>query len=163
MLSSIEKMIFLKEVTFFQSMTLDQLKVLATLCEEVLFAEGMLIYDVGDAGGILYVVVTGRVGIEKRDPIKNTSARLETIEPRFSFGELNLFDSSPHTASAVALQDTLTLRLRREPLVALIRQYPDMALELIKIISQRLRTANQQVAMSQSPARQINKVFDRLE
>ena len=39
MLSTLEKLVFLKEVPFFQSMTVDQLKALAAVCEEEWFAE----------------------------------------------------------------------------------------------------------------------------
>ena len=40
----------------------------------------------------------------------------------------------------------MTLRLRREPLVALIRQYPDLGIELINVLSQRLRDVSDKIA-----------------
>ncbi len=163
MLSTIERIIFLKEVLFFREMTVDQLKVLATVCEEVFYNEDATIYKEGDAGGVLYVVVRGRVSIE-RESRRDAVARLATIEAYAYFGEMNLFDESPHTDTAVALQDTLTLNLRREPLIALARQYPDLSLELINVLSQRLRETTDQVArLTRSHPRALHKVFDQLE
>lgn len=163
MLSAIERIIFLKEVLFFREMTVDQLKVLSMVCEETLYNEDELVYKEGDAGGVLYVVVRGRVSIE-RESRRSTVARLATIEAYSYFGEMNLFDASPHTDTAVALQDTLTLNLRREPLIALARQYPDLSLELINILSQRLRETTDQVArLTKSHPRALHKVYDQLE
>lgn len=163
LLSPIEKIIFLKEVPFFQGMTVDQLKVLANVCEEQLFEEDTRIFNQGDPGGALYVVVSGRVGIEQ-EKRKGSFARLATIEAHSYFGEMNLFDNSPRSDTAVALQDTLTLRLRREPLIALARQYPDLSLELINVLSHRLREANDRVAeLTRTRPRELHKLFDKFD
>jgi hypothetical protein len=163
LLSAIEKIIFLKEVPFFQGMTVDQLKVLAKVCEEQLFEEDAHIFNEGDPGGALYVVVSGRVGIEQ-EKRKGSFARLATIEAHSYFGEMNLFDNSSRSGTAIALQDTLTLRLRREPLIALARQHPDLSLELINVLSQRLREANDRVAeLTRTRPRELHKLFDKFD
>jgi HEAT repeat protein len=163
MLSTIEKIIFLKEAPFFQGLTIDQLKVLATVCEEEFFAEDTRVFSAGDAGGTLYIVVSGRIGIEQ-EKRKGSFARVATIEAHSYFGESDLFDGSPRSTSAVALQDTLALRLRREPLIALARQYPDLSLELINVLSQRLREANDRVGeLTRTRPRELHKLFDKYE
>jgi len=163
MLSTVEKFAFLKEVPFFQGMTADQLEVLATACEEERFAEDTVIFAQGDPGGALYVVVRGRVGVD-REKRKGSFVHLATVGPNSYFGEMSLFDDSPRSTSAVALQDTLALRLRREPLVELVRHDPSLSLELIKVLSQHLRAANHRIAeMTHSRPRQINKLYDALE
>ncbi|MBN1220773.1 MAG: HEAT repeat domain-containing protein [Anaerolineae bacterium] len=162
-LSAIEKIIFLKEVPFFQEMTVDQLKVLANVCEEELFEEDQWIFHQSDAGGALYVIVSGRVGIEQ-EKRKGSYARLATLGPRSYFGEMSLFDNSLRSAGAIALQDTLTLSLRREPLIALARQYPDLSLELIHVLSERLRQANNRVAeLTRTRPRELQKLYDQLD
>jgi len=164
MLSAIEKIIFLKKVPFFQGMTIDQLKTLSTVCEETLFPEDTRIFNEGDMGGTLYVVVNGKVAIEQAGQRKGSFARLATLESHAYFGETNLFDNSPHTTSAITIQDTLTLQLRREPLIILARRYPDMSLELIKVLSQRLREANAQVAgLTRTKPRELHKLFDQFD
>jgi HEAT repeat protein len=163
MLSIIDRIIFLKEVPFFTDMTVDQLKVLASVCEERLFTKDTRIVSSGDMGGELYVVVNGRVGIEQ-EKRAGSFARLATAEAYAYFGETNFFDGSPHTTTAVALQDTLTLQLRREPLIALARQNPEMSLKLINVLSQRLRESNDRIAeLTRSMPRELHRLFDQFD
>ena len=162
MLSVIEKIILMKEVPFFQGMTVDQLKVLATVCEEQFLPEGAALFGRGDAGGTLYVIVSGRVALEQ-ERRAGSSARLATLGAHAYCGEMNLFDGAPHPAAALALQDTQVLRLRREPLIALARQNPDMALALINVLTQRLRDANERVAdLTRSKPKELHKLYDSL-
>lgn len=163
MLSDIERIIFLKEVPFFRGMTINQLKVLTRVCEEELFAAGTTICHEGEPGGVLYVIVRGRVAVEREGRRKGSVARLATIEAHSYFGEITLFDTGPRTASIVALQDTFTLKIRREPLIALARQYPDLSLELIDVLSQRLREINARVAeLTRAQPRELHQLFDQL-
>jgi CRP-like cAMP-binding protein/HEAT repeat protein len=165
MLSAIEKIIFLKEVSFFQNMSVEQLKVLATICEEQVFVEDQVIFEENDPGDALYVVVQGRVGIERQSDSRSGSvARLATLEERAYFGEMTLFTKGPRSTRAVALKNSLLLRVRREPLVALIRQYPDLSLELINVLSDRLREANDQIVqLTRSRPRELHKLYDKLD
>jgi len=77
---------------------------------------------------------------------------------------MTLFDKGPRSAAAVAIQDTLTLRLRREPLIALARQYPDLSLELIHVLSQRLREANDRITqLTRGKPRELQKLYDQFD
>ncbi len=164
MLSDIEKVIFLKKIPFFHGMTINQLKIVASVCEELFFKEEDHIFEQGDPGGALYTVASVKVSIEQAGRRKGSYTRLATIGPNDAFGEMTLFDGSSRTAAAAALQDTLVLRVRREPLIALARQNPDLSLELIGVLSQRLREANEQVArLSRSKPRALHKLYDALD
>lgn len=164
MLSAIEKVIFLKNVPFFANMTVSQLQTLAGVAEEVLFETDARIFEQGDSGGTLYVVVSGKVALEQEGRRRDSVARLGTIGPYAYFGEMNLFDDSPRSASAIAVQDTLTLKLSRDPLVALTRRYPDLSIALIQVLSERLREANEQIAgMTRAKPRALHKLYDTLE
>ena len=161
-LSAIAKVISLQEVPFFQGMTVEQLRVLANVCEEEFFPVEARLFNAGDPGGALYIVVSGRVGIEQ-ERRKGSFARLATVEAHSYLGETDFFDNNRRSNSAIALLDTLTLRLRREPLTALARQHPDLSLELIHVLSVRLREANDRVAeLTRTHPRELHKFFDQL-
>jgi CRP/FNR family cyclic AMP-dependent transcriptional regulator len=103
------------------------------------------------------------VGIES-EKRKGSFARIATVEAHSYFGEITLFDNGPRTESAIAIKDTLVLRLSREPLIALARQSPDVSLELITALSKRLGEANARIAeLSRSRPRQLNKLFDQFD
>jgi CRP-like cAMP-binding protein len=162
-LSIIDKVIFLKEVPFFQGMTVEQLRVLASVCEEEFFPAEARLFNEGDPGGSLYVVVSGRVGIEQ-EKRKGFFARLDTVEAHAYLGETDFFDDNCRTNSAIAIKDTLTLRLRREPLIALARQYPDLYLELINVLSTRLREANEHIAeLTRALPQELHDLYDQLD
>ena len=163
MLSAIEKIIFLREVSFFQEMSIDQLKVLAQICEEAFFEEGDVIFKFGDPGGSLYIVVRGKVGLDRPSGDGDAFIRLADVGPSVSFGEMTLLDGGPRSAAAQALQDTLVLQVRREPLLVLIRQYPDISLALINVLSQNLRKTSAKLAnLSRAHSRQLQKEFDEI-
>ena len=163
-LSVIERIIFLKQVNLFESMTIEQLKVLASISEDELVPQGTVIFNEGDPGGVVYVIVHGRIGIERTSDRKDSILRLATLKARDSFGEMNLFDNSPRSASAIVVEDSLLLKLRAEPFLAIIHQHPDMSIELIKVLSMRIREANDQIAhLSRSTPRQLQKLYDKLD
>ena len=62
-LSTIERMIYLKRVAIFQTLSVEQLKALATICDEKIFKKGENVFKQGDAGGSLYIVISGRVEV----------------------------------------------------------------------------------------------------
>lgn len=162
-LSIIDRIIFLKEVPFFGDMTIDELKVLASVCEERMFEKDMQIFKSGDPGGVLYVIINGKVGIEL-EKRAGSFARLADMEAYAYFGETNFFDNSPNSTSAVAITDTLTLQLRREPLIALARQNPELSLKLINVLSQRLREANDRIAeLTRSRPRSLHQLYDQFD
>jgi len=163
-LSTIERIIFLKEVPFFGGMTVEQLKVLADICEEEVIAEDTRIFEEGDPGGVLYVIVSGQVAIERGGQRKGSIVRLATIGPRAYFGEMAFFDDSPRSAAAVAIQDTLMLKVSQEPLVILAQQNPDLSLALIRVLSQRLREANDRIAgMTRARPSELERLYDKLD
>jgi CRP-like cAMP-binding protein len=163
-LSVIERIIFLKQVTFFQNMSIDRLKALANVCEEEFISKNVTIFEEGSPGGVLYIVVNGRVAIEQQGGYKDRGVRLATMEAFSSFGEMSLFNNYPRSASAITLEDTLVLKLNDKQLTTLLHAYPDMALELIKVLSTRMRETNEQLARAtHNPSRQLRESAEKLE
>ncbi len=162
-LSTIERIIFLKEASLFRGLTVDNLKALANICEEEWYAKDTLVFEQEDPGGAMYIIVSGRVAIERAGQRKGSTLRLATLEANFCLGEMTLFDKGSRSAAARAIQDTLVLRLRRDPLVILLRQYPNMGMELIQVISQRLRDANDRIAqLTHSKPQELQNLYDRV-
>ena len=161
-LSVVEKAIFLKQIPFFAAMTVDQLRTLAGIVEEQHYEEGDVVFAEGEPGEALYVVVSGRVGIE-REPRQGRVQRLETLTARQYFGEQTIFDGAPNENRAVAVGRVHLLSIRREPLLALIRRSPDLSMSLVMVLSQRLREADSKLAArTRVKPDQVMKLYDRL-
>jgi HEAT repeat protein len=160
-LTAVRKVLSLAGVPFFQGLTVDQLRVLANLCEEKFTPAGSHLFVEGDPGGVLHVVVSGRVGMEQQKR-PGVLVRLTTAEAGSYLGEADFFGDNRRTTLAVAIEDTRTLQLRREPLIALARQHPDLSLELINVLGVRLREANNRIAdLTRTHPRELHRLFDQ--
>ena len=161
-LSVVEKAIFLRAVPVFQAMAPGQLQILASAGEELEYLHGAAIFSAGDPADRLFVIVSGRVGIEETRARGNV-VRIATLEAKEPFGELAVFDAPAHTTSAVAVDDCYILAIRREVLLDLISQHPDLALTIIKFLSRRLREASSTIAeKTRARPRQIVDLFDKM-
>lgn len=165
MLSTIEKVIFLKEVPFFEEMTISQLRVLASISEEAYYKEGDIIFEEDEYGDALFVVIDGEVALQKRQQRGMTTSirRLTTHGKREYFAEMAIFDDKPHQHDAAAIKDSHLLIVRRDTLVALLNHQPDLALTMLRVLSERLRQFTDVIAeKSESKPKQLVDLFDRL-
>ncbi len=161
MLTAIEKVIFLKEVHFFQEVTIEQLRILASICEEKHVEQGEKIFAEGDQEEALYVVVSGRVALQRQ--VNRRISRLAVYESRQYFAEMSIFDAKVHKADAVALEPSVLLLIRQALLSSLVERYPRLAINLLKVLSQRLRTLNDTLAdKTESKPDTLVNIFDKL-
>ena len=151
MMTLIERVIFLKEVPFFEGMSIDDLRLLAGIAETETAGVGQKIVTEGERGEGLYVIVSGRVAVQhsKQTTAEATLTTLATLGPREYFAEMSIFDEEPASADVVAMTPTQLLLVRRAPVLSLIRRQPDLALGLFRVLSQRLRQANALLAKKQ--------------
>ena len=104
-LTTIEKIIFLKSVDIFEHATIEQLGRIAGLTEEARFESGQTIFKEGEPGNALYLVLSGRVLIERN------GVTIREIEERDAFGTLEVLDFHPRAATAKAAGQVRALKL----------------------------------------------------
>jgi CRP-like cAMP-binding protein len=84
------------------------------------------IFHQGDPGDSLYIVESGAVKIVLPDPEGEEGAIIATLGPGDFFGELALLDGEEHSATAMALEPTEALVLRRDAFDRLVDEEPDL-------------------------------------
>jgi CRP/FNR family cyclic AMP-dependent transcriptional regulator len=84
------------------------------------------IFHQGDPGDSLYVIEAGAVKIVLPDPEGDEGAIIATLGAGDFFGELALLDGEEHSATAVALEATEALVLRREAFERLVDEDPNL-------------------------------------
>jgi signal transduction histidine kinase len=119
---------------------LDHLRVAAC---ELTFAANQLIFSQGDPGDGIYFVKEGRVRISTTVPTGD-SKDLTIIEAGELFGEMAVLDSDPRSATAIADQPTTVYFISRPELIELLDRRPKLAASLMRELSRRLRTFNDQ-------------------
>jgi CRP/FNR family transcriptional regulator len=112
---------------------------------DVELSRGDRLFDEGDAGDRLYVVLEGKIKLT-RAASDGRENLLSVLGPGEMFGELSLFDPRPRTASAVAITDARLAALAHADLLNWLTGRPDVALHLLRALARRLRRANDVMA-----------------
>ena len=107
----------------------------------VKLSRGKTLFKEGDAGDQLFVVVDGKLklGTTSNDGRENL---LSILGPGDMFGELSLFDPGPRTATATAVVDSKLLALANDQVIGWVKEHPQVSLQLLGRLAQRLRKAN---------------------
>jgi CRP/FNR family transcriptional regulator, cyclic AMP receptor protein len=99
---------------------------------------GQALFHMGDEGGSLYIIERGRVKIT----IPSSSGEeliLAILGAGDFLGDLSLFDGKPRSATVQALEETDTLCLHREDLLALMRNRFDVVEKILEVLARRIR------------------------
>ena len=137
----IERILLLKHVPFFELLRTDQLRYIAPILEPIAWVAGEQVFQLGEPGHEMYIVVKGRVGIAlSSDPDDKTF--VAEIGEGDCFGEMGILDDLPRSASAHVLEDTEALALGKERLRGLLLSYPELGVGMLRALSRRLRMAN---------------------
>jgi len=130
------------EVPIFALMDEEEREALARLMDSRTFKQGEVIFEVGDAGAEVYIVLSGRVDIYVENP-EGERIVLGENDRGDVIGELSFLDGGARTATAVAVEDSQMLSLHRERLLEFIDEHPHAALDVLTVLGRRLRTTHE--------------------
>jgi CRP/FNR family transcriptional regulator/CRP/FNR family cyclic AMP-dependent transcriptional regulator len=113
----------LESAPMFRDLSHEQLDALAAGLRTRRYRRGETIFEQGDPGDALHIILAGRVKIASPSD-SGVHAILATLRPGEFFGSLALLDGSPRSASAIAVEPTETLILPRDRFRALLDESP---------------------------------------
>lgn len=137
MLTTVEKVLYLKSVSLFASLPSEELAGLAEIAEEQRFPAGTIIFRENEPGEELYALVGGRVRVFRT--VGEKQHTIAILAERECFGEMAILDEEPRSASIEALEDCIVLKIRREDFLELVIDRPQFAFEIFKVLTRRLR------------------------
>ena len=121
-------------------------KLLCFTSERLSYRAGQVMFREGDAADAAYVVVEGEaeVTVETANGplVVNNLGRNDII------GEIAIFSDVPRTATVTAKTDLVTLKISKDLFTNLMRESPDAALELIRVLADKLVKATEQLSRS---------------
>jgi len=103
------------------------------------FEPGEVIFQAYDMGSEMYIVVEGQV------ELTIDSKALEVIGPGQPFGEMALIDQEPRVATATAKTRCKLIVIPEKRFLFMVQQAPEFALEIMKVMADRLRKMNARV------------------
>jgi CRP/FNR family transcriptional regulator, cyclic AMP receptor protein len=135
MLTTVEKVLFLKSIDLFSQIPGEDLAQVALIASEESRESSEDIFVEGDVGDALFLVIEGKVRVHRQE---KTIAELGERE---CFGEMALLDASPRSATVTALADLTLLKIAREDFEDLLTEKHAISMGIIKVLTRRLREA----------------------
>ncbi|MBI5545479.1 MAG: Flp pilus assembly complex ATPase component TadA [Deltaproteobacteria bacterium] len=118
----------------------------ARLAERAVKA-GTVIFNEGDPGDSMYLIVSGEVSIFLTDKALGLAVELARLGNGQAFGEMALVTGSPRSATVKALEDTKLLVLSREILFKLVQAAPQVGLMIAAVLAKRTEELNRNQAV----------------
>ena len=145
----------LRELPIFSKLGRRQIAEVERIMHFRTYRAGEVIFNAGDTGVAVYVILAGEVRIVLPGDAAGTDIELARLGARELFGELALLDSSPRSATAIAATPTETGAIARPDWMNLIHRRPTigvaMVLPLAQLLAARLRMANRLQSESAAP------------
>jgi CRP-like cAMP-binding protein len=139
MLTSIDRLLFVRRVPIFKELRDDFIVRLASVMHELSYPANHTIFQRGEEGRSLYIVVSGRVKVH----IGGT--KLAEVDRGKYFGEMAVFDIQPRSATVTTLEPCECLELTQEQLYDAIEETPAIAVNIIRELSRLIRRLNDNI------------------
>ena len=143
----------LRQVPLFESLDDEAAAELSHLLESVDCKTGTPLFRAGDQGDAMYLIERGKVRISVQATDGQELTLTELGRGDF-FGEMALLDGQRRSANAVVAEDARLALLSREHFLSFMRSSPDVALEMLTALANRLRRTDD--LLRHSATRNVN-------
>lgn len=128
----------LRSVPLFASLDDSAATELRNLLSDRVVPRNTRLFRQGDTGDAMYLIESGRVRISIRDDDKQELTLAELAQGDF-FGEMSIIDGRQRSADAQVIEDARLAILSRDAFLSFVRTNPDVALEMLSALTDRLR------------------------
>jgi CRP/FNR family cyclic AMP-dependent transcriptional regulator len=138
----------LAKVELFANVAPRRLKLLALASSRVLFAPGQDLCVEGDEGNEAFILISGEADVKVTTPAGvATVARLKRHD---IVGEMAILRDMPRTATVTAASDVTTLRIGKQDFLNLMREFPEVAVAVMRALADRLARTTSELANVQA-------------
>ena len=142
-----------RQVPLFESLDNEAAGELCNLLNSLDRKAGAVLFRAGDEGDAMYLIERGKVRICVRTTQGHELTLTELGRGDF-FGEMALLDGQRRSADAVVAEDARLAVLSREHFLSFVRSSPNLALELLTALANRLRHTDE--LLRHSATRNVN-------
>ena len=125
-------------------------KLLCFSAERLAYDPGQVMFNIGETADAAYIIIDGNAEVSVPTPggpiVINSIGKNELV------GEIAIFGDVPRTATVKATTRLETLKISKELFIKVIRENPDAAVELIRILASRLANTTNQLSRTRSGA-----------
>ncbi|MBM3489680.1 MAG: Crp/Fnr family transcriptional regulator [Alphaproteobacteria bacterium] len=138
-----EEVELLRSIPLFAKLELSKLKLLAFTSERLTFAEGQNLFRQGDMGDAAYVIIDGGADIIIASP--TGPLVVAQVGKNAFIGEIAILCDVPRTATVKATKRLETLKISKDLFFRLVREFPEMAVEIMRELARRVDQMNVQL------------------
>jgi CRP-like cAMP-binding protein len=129
---------YLAQIPLFEGLPSEQLEDLAMIMTDQVFGKGEIVFSEGEEADGFYVAFKGRVKVYKLSA-EGKEQILHIFGPGEPFGEVPVFTGQRFPAHAEAMEESRIFFFPKKSFVDLVRRNPSLALNMLGILSKRLR------------------------
>jgi CRP-like cAMP-binding protein len=133
-----DKILHLKHIEIFADLSVNELAAVASVTQESFFDEGDVVFREGEHGDTLFLIVDGDVAVVKDCNVEK-AIELDRIGAGDYFGEMALFGDDRRSATIRVKNNARFLTLHKQELQEIVREYPQIALHVCRVLSMRIR------------------------
>lgn len=151
----------LRKIPMFAKMETSKLKLLAFASEIVFFDHGEVVFNSGDSADFAYVIMQGAVDI-----VTQTDAGPQvvgTVKQNQLIGELGLLNNAPRNATLVCNGELRAMKITGEMFFRILRENSDVALDVIRMLSDKLSLSHAMVEKLQQEVTALRKRVNQQE
>lgn len=138
--STLERVFLLQGAELFRHVPMQELLVIAQLCQEVNFTQGEEFIKAGDVGDCLYIIATGEVSVTAEG-----AGQVGMHKQGDVIGEMAIISQNPRSANCTALTDVIALKITYGDFWDLMAENSTVSLSIFKVIVTRLNETLQKL------------------
>ena len=133
----------LRNIPLFAKIEPSKLKLLAFTSQRLTFNPGDSLFKQGDAGDALYVIMEGNADVLVDTP--GGQITVATMGKNDFVGDIAVLCDVPRTATVTATSQLTTLRITKDLFFQLVCQFPQIAIEIMRVLAHRLDVTTRQL------------------
>ena len=145
----------LGNVSLFAGLQPSQLKLLAFTSQHLTYTEGDMLFSQNESGDEAYVVLCGKAEVIVK--INGSDVVVATLGENSIIGEIAILCDVPRTASVRAATRLETLCIEKEQLLKLLQEFPTMAIDLMKVLAERLAATTADLSEARAELNKLSK------
>ncbi|MBP2234414.1 CRP-like cAMP-binding protein [Sinorhizobium kostiense] len=143
----------LRRIPLFSGLPPAKLKLLAFTSDRVMFSAGENLFHQGDIGDAAYVILSGKADVLVSTP--GGQLKVAEVEENSIVGEIAILCNTPRTATLTTTAPLEALRIRKDDFLKLLADFPEMAVEIMRVLADRLSQTTSELTEARSRAQRV--------
>ncbi len=138
----------LQEMPLFRNLDLKRLRVVAMMGESQAYRDQERLFEKGDEGDAAFIIIDGKVDVLV--PVDGGEQSVAILGEGEIFGELAVICDQSRSSAIAARSELEVLRLDRSVVLNLMREFPDISLEMVRILGGRLERTTRELSQARA-------------